>query len=177
MSVDKAKLLRKIRTLANQGIDGEKYNARDMLDKLLSKYNLSEDEIDDNPYVDMIVIKPKKGYEFKLFWQIYHKLKHEYPDYTSNEAYNHDRTKYIFYEVPLTFKIDFLESWAVYSKAFIEDMDQFYLAFLYRNKLLSPRSDSDKKPSDEEILLHKKATMMSMSLDEHRVKKMIENKT
>lgn len=164
MGIDKAKLIRKIRALANQGIDGEKYNAREMLDKLLAKYNLSEDEMDDNPLVDMEVKKPKKGYECRLFWQIFYKLCHDYPEYTNRPYSNRDKSKFNFYEVPLAFKIEFLESWAVYSKAFKLDMDQFFLAFLYRNRLLSPRSETDKEPTKEEIELHRKASMMSMSL-------------
>lgn len=174
MSIEKAKLIRKIRTLANRGVDGEKYNASEMLKKLMAKYNLSEEDIDDNPLVEMIVRKPKKGFESKLFWQIYYKLMNDYPEYTSSELYLIKKSKYKFKNVPLAFKIEFLESWSVYSHAFEKDMDQFYLAFLYRNSLLVDSNDSDKKPTEAELLLHKKASMMSMSLDEHRVRKMIE---
>lgn len=45
--MDKVELLKKVRTLALRGVEGEQEQAKIMLDKLMKKYDVSEAELDD----------------------------------------------------------------------------------------------------------------------------------
>lgn len=45
--MDKAALLKKIRALAERGVGGEADNAEEILRRLMEKYGVSEDELDE----------------------------------------------------------------------------------------------------------------------------------
>jgi len=164
-------LLMKVKKLASHGIDGEKENAKVMLNKLLKKYNISEYDLEDDPFVIAFVKKPKKGLQHKLFWQLYFKL---YPKKQIEGNVYIAGNKYEMH-VPLTFKIEFLEAYDFYWKALNEDLDTFYYAFLNKNKLLVD-NDSETKTelNSEEVDKIKKVIGMSQYIDERKPLKLID---
>lgn len=168
-------LLLKIKKLSIHGVGGEKANAKTLLSKLLKKYNISEEDLEVDPFVEVLISKPKKGIQEQLFWQLFNRL---YPKNTEKKpAFKIGRKYQLF--IPLTFKIEFLEAYRFYWRIFEKDLDIFYYAFLSKNDLLlpaDPNKTEDISINPEEEIRIKKALGMSMYLDSNTPKKLIENR-
>ena len=65
----KEELLRKIKALAEHGVDGEAENAAVMLDRLMKKYGVTEADLDDEK-VEEFSFRWKYPYEDRLLAQI-----------------------------------------------------------------------------------------------------------
>ena len=167
-------LLKKIKRLSEDGVAGERVNAEALLHKLMDKYAITIEDLEDDCYFEMQVKKPAKGLQEKLFWQLFHKL---YPkDKEKINTYNTHGKKWIF-SVPLSFKIEFMEFYNFYWKTLNEDIDIFYYAFLAKNKLLcnpNPDNPNDQTVDYEEEQRIRKALLISQHLDRRTPAKKIE---
>lgn len=164
-------LIKKVKALADSGVGGEKTNAEALLRKLMVKYGLSEEDISSADSIEFTVKAPLKGYERKLFIQILHKCGYD-PDGAFCLVAAR-KTEWVF-KSSLSTKIDFLERWNFYKTHFIEDLDTFFLAFLYRNHLMLENNGNDQKPDEETLLKHRKALNMHVGLEQHKFHKAIE---
>lgn len=170
---NKEALLRKVKELAKNGYGGEKDNAQELLTKLMQKYGISENDLEDNPVINWSIKEPKKGYFSRLFWQLI---------VLTIDQLNIDRETVLYakkggvitFKSPTTLKIDFTETWDFYSYRFTSDLDIFYLAFLQKNQLLTDRKDSQDKPTKKEVDKYMKAKQLAEGLDRHAFYKRIE---
>lgn len=164
-------LIRKVKALADSGVGGEKTNAEALLRKLMVKYGLSEADITSGNTIEFSVKAPQKGHMRQLFIQILHKCGYE-PD-GAFCLVTASKTEWTF-RATLSTKIDFLERWNFYKAHFIEDLDTFFLAFLYRNHLMIDSHGDEIKPDEETLRKHRKALNMHVGLEQHKFHKAIE---
>ena len=71
--MNKKELLRKLRSLAEQGVGGEKLNAQKKLEEMLKKYNISDKELDEET-VELYHFKVRGERERLLIAQIMYKV-------------------------------------------------------------------------------------------------------
>lgn len=171
MSSNKESLLRKIKELAKNGFGGEQTNAQELLKSLMKRYGITDDQLDDNP---IVVWKYKIPGNKELFFQIF-RLTIDDMGLKDSELKAYKIKKYYEFHTSLAFKMEFTTAYEFYAARYAEDLKIFYLAFLKKNTLLIQRKASDKDATDDEINMHKKASMMSLGLDKHNRYKQIES--
>jgi hypothetical protein len=146
--------LRKIKALAERGVDGEAKAAQFQLEKLLAKYNLTIEDIFDN------TLKPRKfkvgRSEKKIF---IHTLAANIGDRYKNVFYYKGNLSEVFIELTDQEYIDFEQQFSFHKKQFKREMkkaiDQLHKAYCYKHDLFN--KDSQPKECDES----------EMSLDEY----------
>lgn len=175
MSESRERLLKKIKQLALHGYGGEKDNAQILLKNLMQKYNISENDLDDNRRVDWSYKVPNKNSSKqlnKLFYQILSlTLQNLNIDISDIKIYRNGSL--IQCISTLEFKIQFITAYEFYRDRFKKDLNIFYLAYLTKNRLLINRKNDD-EPTQAEIELHIDAELMSLGLRKHDFNKQIE---
>ena len=71
--MNKKELLRKLRALAERGVGGERQNAQKKLDELIKKYNISDEELEDE-VAELYHFKYRGKRESALLVQIMYKV-------------------------------------------------------------------------------------------------------
>lgn len=170
----KEQLLAKVRTLAIHGYGGEQSNAKEMLERLLKKYGMTEEDLNDDPIITWSYKepKPKKSYINKLFWQTITLIARGNKLYKDVGYIRNGNLLTI--KSPKTFKLEFIETFEFYRDMYLRDLEIFYLAFLKKNSLMLERTDSDKEPTKAEIQKHIDAEMLSTGLKKHIKLKQLE---
>ena len=135
-------LAKKLKALADRGIGGEKVNAERMLHTLMSKHNISLEEIEGEArdYVSFTV-KPEQG---KLFAQVACMVVPNANLYGRKGAKNKvfaELTKCEYIELKATF--DFF--W----KAWERETGLFYTAFIHRNHIFRTSDNKEDKEDDD----------------------------
>ena len=177
----------KVKALADRGTDGEKKNAERMLNDLMTKYGISDEEIDVEKR-EAYLIDIENPFFLQLFVQVYHvnygrdreildasKLKKSVRKEWASYGYGDPNgdviikcTKAEFIEVKMLFEL------------FKEDLKRQYDTFLYayfmKNDLLVSRTDDDAPDSKDDIKKALKAYEMSKGIEKKEIHKMIENK-
>ena len=141
----KIESLKKIRELALKGVDGEKINAQKLLDKLLKKYNLTEEDLGLESNVSFYIKKPKKdSLDHKLFYQLLFlsakKLKISIDDV---KVYKLMKSSEYEINAPVSFMIYFKERYDHYRLRIKKDLEVFFTAFCIKNDLLMPADEED----------------------------------
>lgn len=163
------KKIEKIMALANQGVGGEKENAKKILDKILKKNGLSLDDFDS---------ENKKTYWFK-FNGIYQKKlinqicgnvidENDYSVWGSRLKRNiigFDLTKTQFIEISLRFDL--------YKKSLENGFDDFFRAFIIKNDIF-PKSVAATEPTKEELDDHLRALQLASGIKVTRINKALE---
>jgi len=165
MNDNKADLIKKIKLLASDGYLGEKKNAQDMLNKLMKKYNLTDQDIQDDPLVEASFPKPKTDMEKRLLFQLLAKLRETNEVSFSISTYAKYRSRMRFVEIPLSIKIQFDIQYDFYKKKLAKELDTFYIAFLKANNLLTKPKESNDNISAEKLKKYRLAMQMSMWMD------------
>lgn len=167
-----ARKLRSLKTLADRGMPGEKENARILLERVMKKYGITEQEIDDQAK-EYHTISYTSIWERKLAHQIAHMVTGGYEVYTS--SVKNDRNVYV-----LCTKAEFVEiksNYEFYKRALKKDMEIFYSAFVQRNELF-PENGEIKDPDDmppEERERTLRMLMMSQAMERHKKLKELES--
>jgi len=156
-------LLRKLKALAEGGVGGEKINAEALLQKLLKKYDIDPDSLNDDA-LNFVEFKYKKGlYQSELLLQV---ILSVIPTvHRKNAKYR----SYIKVEVTRSEEIEIHAKYDFYSKKLKEDLDIFASAFYHRNGLFyQGKSESKNKsePMDHEKI--QKIVKMMNGLDQHQ---------
>lgn len=76
MDKSNIELLKKLKTLAERGVGGEKENAATKLSELMAKYGVSEADLSDDVLNDYEFVY-KDQYQRKILIQIFYKVNHE----------------------------------------------------------------------------------------------------
>lgn len=160
--VDKAALLKKIRALAERGVGGEADNAEEILRRLMEKYGVSEDELDEEE-------RRRHDFEYhgkeqeKLLRQVVYKVT---GDYAYNLVYRASGRRVktqlgadctAAEKVEIEFLFDF------YSRLWERERKAFLEAFIQKHRIFAIRDDIEPQEVSREELLKMQALMMGMS--------------
>lgn len=160
--MDKAALLKKIRALAERGVGGEADNAEEILRRLMEKYGVSEDELDEEErrrhdfeyhgkeqekLLRQVVYKVTGGYAYNLVYRASgRKVKTRLgADCTAAE------------KVEIEFLFDF------YTRLWERERDAFLSAFIQKHRIFTIRDDIETQEVSREELLKMQALMLGMS--------------
>lgn len=160
--MDKAALLKKIRALAERGVSGEADNAEEILRRLMEKYGVSEDELDEEErrrhdfeyhgkeqekLLRQVVYKVTGGYAYNLVYRASgRKVKTRLgADCTAAE------------KVEIEFLFDF------YTRLWERERDAFLSAFIQKHRIFTIRDDIEPQEVSREELLKMQALMLGMS--------------
>lgn len=160
--MDKAALLKKIRALAERGVGGEADNAEEILRRLMEKYGVSEDELDEEErrrhdfeyhgkeqekLLRQVVYKVTGGYAYNLVYRASgRKVKTRLgADCTAAE------------KVEIEFLFDF------YTRLWERERDAFLSAFIQKHRIFTIRDDIEPQEVSREELLKMQALMSGMS--------------
>lgn len=160
--MDKAALLKKIRALAERGVGGEADNAEEILRRLMEKYGVSEDELDEEErrrhdfeyhgkeqekLLRQVVYKVTGGYAYNLVYRASgRKVKTRLgADCTAAE------------KVEIEFLFDF------YTRLWERERDAFLSAFIQKHRIFTIRDDIEPQEASREELLKMQALMLGMS--------------
>lgn len=170
-------LAKKLKALADRGIDGEKQNAISMLHTLMKKHKITMEMITGDEKKDYQFIIPKGSDRF--FRQISSSVlgkTHGTVEYTYHPRNKHRMgitcTPAEAIEIEGKFKF--------YWKAYNDEVDIFYNAFIQKNKLyVKPSQDDDAEQkeltTEEKARLYKMMNMMQ-GMDRHHYMRQLENK-
>ncbi|WP_428067361.1 hypothetical protein [Chryseobacterium gambrini] len=170
-------LARKIKALADKGIDGEKENAAKLLDSLMKKHNISMEDLEDEKIESFYFQIP--SYKHELEYRILHQLVGIFKvkmygrftqkvmrEYRLSGNYMIECSKVVYLEIKA--KYDF------YCARLEKRLDEFFYAFCMKNDLLVEPKNKEKKLSDEEIKHYVNAKKISMNMESDSFLKQIE---
>lgn len=160
--MDKAALLKKIRALAERGVGGEADNAEEILRRLMEKYGVSEDELDEverrrhdfeyhgkeqETLLRQVVYKVTGGYAYNLVYRASgRRVKTRLgADCTAAE------------KVEIEFLFDF------YTRLWERERAAFLSAFIQKHRIFPIRDDIEPQEVSREELLKMQALMLGMS--------------
>ena len=155
-------MLKKIRALAERGVGGEADNAEEILRRLMEKYGVSEDELDEEErrrhdfeyhgkeqekLLRQVVFKVTGGYAYNLVYNVTgRKVKTKLgADCTAAE------------KVEIEFLFDF------YTRLWERERAAFLSAFIQKHRIFAIRDDIEPQKLSREELLKMQALMLGMS--------------
>lgn len=171
-------LAKKIKALAEKGIDGEKENAAKLLDSLMKKHNISMEDLEDEKLekfyfkieiykheLEVRILHQLVGmFQLKLYGCFPQKLVREY---RLPGNYMIECSKVMYLEIKA--KYDF------YCGRMEKRIDEFFYAFCMKNNLLvKPKEDQEIKLSDDEKQHYINARKISMNMESDSFLKQIE---
>jgi hypothetical protein len=172
-------LMKKLAALAERGEGGEKQTARQMLDGLLKKHGMTEEDLNAEK-VDMHVCWLNGDEEVRMFAQVASstlkgglkmygefdkKTIKEFKSFGMHGNYGISCTNAQFIEI--------MAKHEFFYRVYQEERKVFFRAFCTKNNLLSPMSDPNRKPTKEEMEEHYKAERMSAGMDRHSYHKQL----
>lgn len=130
---EKTEILLKLKELSKKGINGEKENAAKLLEKLMKKYNISEEELN-NEEIKGVYINLKNEIEVRLASQIL------YAFFDNAKLYKVNKFKVKYYtELTSAQEIEFKYMFSIYLEDFKRQELVFYRAFINKNNIF-PKS-------------------------------------
>lgn len=167
---NKKELLLKLQELAKRGVNGEKENADKLLKKLMKKYNISEDEINDEE-INEVELELKDDIEVRLACQILFSFFDNAPLYKKWKK----RVKY-YTKLTKPQEIEFRYMFSVYLENFRKQELIFYRAFINKNRIFPKeilnekgRNPYDISPEERAEIL--KSQMMMGGIEMTRIRK------
>lgn len=151
----KTELLKKIQSLAERGIGGEKENANKLLNKLLDKYGVSIEELADEK-VECIEFKYKNHDEEILLKQIIFKVTNSCKTYIYRNTVTGRKARGIIgadVTQAQKIEIEFLFDW--YKNQLKKEHEIFLKAFIYKHEIygvLDDDTDNKNNMSVDELL-------------------------
>ena len=139
--------LKKIKALAERGVDGEKEQAQVLYDKLLAKYEISPETIDNTEEIKMIWFKYHGELEKKLLAQVFYKV-------TGSLEYwvKTDKRKHLLGVYCTEFEVDeILFYFRFYNEHFKNELDIFISAFMNKNNIFPDPSARCYAKTQEQI--------------------------
>ena len=165
-------LLKKLKALAERGVGGEKINAEMLLSKLMQKHNISENDIaDDIQYRVPLIFKSE--IEKRLGLQILCKVCNTSTIVTETRKYSKGK---FFVLLTASERLQYEFEFDFYSRAFRDDLDALFLAFVHKNNIFSQveiaRAGSEEAPRNVDDSTRKAFQMMG-ALDRHELRKQL----
>ena len=160
--MDKAALLKKIKALAERGVDGERENAEALLARLMEKYGVSEEELSED-------IRKRHDFEFhgkeqkKLLRQIVFKVTGGYAYELYYTASGRKVKTLLAADCTPAEKVEIEFLFDFYIRLWDRERDAFLAAFIQKHKLFSMREDAPTQEISREEAEKMSALMQGMS--------------
>lgn len=136
--------LKKLLNLSERGIGGEKEAATKILNNLMKKYNITEEQLKSKA-VDWYKFRVHNDWEMKLLFQTVYKVL----GYGSDAKYiKKSKITYLF-ELTLEESIEIEYIYSIYKQDLKKEFDLFYQAFISKNNIFP--ENAPKVSADESI--------------------------
>lgn len=135
--------LQKLLELSKRGVGGEKENATILLNKLMKKYHITEEELNTKKK-EWYKFQVKNEWETKLLFQIIYALY----GYNSDISYSRKSKKTYYIELTAEQKIETEYAFSIYKNDFYTEMESFLTAFIYKNDLFPEDAPTNKNPGN-----------------------------
>jgi len=170
-------LIKKLKALAERGIDGEAKNAQNLLHKMLKKHNLTIEDIEREETRDYYF--KASGTNAKLLTQIAKRVNYDLPVYdvpSDKIKQYHLSGNMIITCTPAEF-IEIEQMFDVYKKLYKKESELFYKAFLSANDLLArpPKQKSVADLTPEELEEWKRTQKMAQGIKTETIRKQLTN--
>ena len=168
---NKEKLLKKIKTLSERGVGGEKESAEKLLLQLMEKYKITEDEISEDS-VEFEWFRYKDNIQKRLLNQVIYMILGNVNTYKRTGG----RHKLVGAYCTAAQKFEIEMNFEFFRNAMEKELETFYTAFCHKNRLFPTEEIAMEKTSEDEIsnLDALKIGMMMEGMERHTIKKMIE---
>lgn len=150
--------LKKLLTLANEGIGGEKVNARERLETLMRKHGVSLEELGEEKR-EIQWFRPARGhFEKKLLYQVMAAV------CGIRSTWSHPKRKgQIGLEITTAEHIEIDLRYSAYLAGLKTEMDVCYRAFVHTNKIFHPDAPKSDSPMDDEEMVRLGMAMLGMT--------------
>jgi hypothetical protein len=171
-------LAKKLKALADRGIDGEKINAQKFLDDMLKKHNLSIEDIE-NEKIDDYYFSPKEEDE-KLLYQITKRVNPEIKCYKipQKKVKEYALNGNFIISCILSEYIEIEAMFDIYKKHFEKEFEIFWYAFCKANDLLIQTKEKRELSSldPEELEKVTRSYAMAKNIKAETYRKQLANK-
>ena len=170
----KVELLKRIKALADNGVDGEKINAENTLARLMEKYNVDEKQLEDETQ-KTCYFSYKQETDRRLLMQIIYAVTGEAPSGTIG-AFSRRKRKMLAVDCTNAEQIEIEINYEFYKAAFNEDLEIFISAFVSKNHIYpSPDKVKEDYFTDRERDLERelKTAAMAKGIDKRTPLKLI----
>ena len=147
--INKEELIKKIKALAESGVGGEKENAQKLLAELMQKYDIKEEDIEDD-VIKEFDIKLSKFYKNESFAMqiLYSIVGKGIQNGKGFYSYIWNKRKRYFIKCTSAEFLEFEAKFKFFSYHFKKELERFYSAFIQANKIFpiaGNEIDRDKK--------------------------------
>lgn len=173
---NKEDLLRKIKALAERGIDGEKESAQIILSNIMEKYGFTESDLEEEQ-------KKLEWFSFheeldkRLLTQIIYMVTGKHA-YGCRGTHTNRTRKKVGIECTTAEKLEIEASFEFFARAIKNEVDIFFIAFANKNNLFPSENKVRDAIKPEETPEQKakrlKATLMMEGMEIHQLQKMLE---
>lgn len=166
--LEKKEIIQKLKALSDRGVAGEKENATKLLEKLMKKYGITEDEIkcEETKVVD---IELRTNAEKRICSQVL------YAYFDDAPLYRRFGTKISFWtKLTKAQELEFKYILSVYFDSFYKEENIFISAFIQKNKIfpkVSKTDDDNIPPTAEEIAKSIKVRSMMTGIEKAQIRK------
>lgn len=165
--MNKLEIIQKLKALSDRGINGEKENATKLLEKLMKKYGITEEELEQSQ-TKTVWVTLRNIAEKRICSQILY----AYFDDADLWQRRGDRTKY-WTELTPAQEIEFKYILSTYIDSFYKEQDIFIHAFIQKNRIFPKDTKvvnmSELSPEEKEKSL--KASFMAEGIEMTRIRK------
>lgn len=152
-------LLKKLKALAEQGVGGEKDNAREMLDRLMEKYGVSEADISSNK-LEMHDFHYHNNWDKQLLQRIIEKIAADRDIYLYRGGQG-SRTTFVC----CCTKAEALQiqiEYEFHSALWQEELRTFFCAYIAKHRLFDPTPHNSDNEPDSELIKRMQILMAGM---------------
>ncbi len=167
---DKVKLLQKIKTLVERGVDGEKESAERFLSRLMKKYGITQKDLSDEK-TELQWFRYHDDLQHRLLRQIIYMIMGDIDHYKAG------RHKLVgVYCTPYE-HLEIEANYEFFKNAIKQEIEVFYTAFCQKNRLFPPKEKSRQKTPNDEITEKEllKIHAMMDGMERFTLRKIIEN--
>jgi len=173
--------LHKIKALAERGVDGEQAAAQAMLESILTRHNLTLDDIEaPAPVRNWVEVSFSGKYERMLMTHVILKVCQIAGGELTIKQRKRARSHY-YVQLSAAEHVEVEFVFELMRKALDDEFDKVLVAFLHTNKLFGPRAETDDDEDDdkpdtrtwEERMRHRQIAQMSLGMSPVNVNKAI----
>ena len=168
---NKEELLKKIKALAESGVGGEKENAQKLLQELMEKYNIQEEDIEED------VIKEFDNKEKDIYKILAIIVGKDVEDGKKGfYSYRWNGRKKYFIKCTSAEFLEFEAKFKFYMHHFKIEIERFYSAFIQANKIFPP-PDKCREEKQRFFLTDEELKMLDLAekLEKHEYRLQIED--
>lgn len=172
---NKAELLKKIKALADRGVDGERESAQTLLARLMEQYGISETDLEEERR-ETAWFRYSQETERRLLNQIIYMVTGR-TGFGCVGAYSGRKRKETGVDCTAAERLEIEANYAFFKEAMKKELEIFYSAFANKNNLFPPadkvKPRSIEELSPEEKAYYVKVGLMAEGMERHTLRKAI----